>query len=60
MELDRARAFIEKHHRAVMATYHPDGSLQLTPVAVGLDASGRAIISTRETAYKTRNLRRDP
>ena len=25
-----------------------------------LDADGRAIISSRETAYKVRNLRRDP
>jgi PPOX class probable F420-dependent enzyme len=29
-------------------------------VSVGVDATGRAIVSTRETAYKTRNLRRDP
>ncbi len=60
MELDKARAFIKTNHRAVMATYRQDGSLQLSPVAVGLDTAGRAIISTRETAYKTRNLRRDP
>jgi PPOX class probable F420-dependent enzyme len=34
--------------------------LQMSPVTVGLDAAGRAISSSRETAYKVRNLRRDP
>jgi PPOX class probable F420-dependent enzyme len=29
-------------------------------VAVGVDADGRAVISTRETAVKAKNLRRDP
>jgi len=29
-------------------------------VTVGLDSAGRAIISSRETAYKVNNLRRDP
>ena len=32
----------------------------MSPVTVGLDAAGRAIISSRETAYKVRNLRRQP
>ncbi|HEY8473969.1 MAG TPA: PPOX class F420-dependent oxidoreductase [Natronosporangium sp.] len=60
MDLDAARDFLRKHHRAVMATHHPSGRLQLTPVTVGIDAAGRAIVSTRETARKTRNLARDP
>ena len=60
MDLDRARTFIQENHRAVMATYRNDGRPQLSPVGVGLDSEGRAIVSTRETAYKTRNLRRDP
>jgi PPOX class probable F420-dependent enzyme len=29
-------------------------------VLVAVDAEGRAVVSTRETAYKVRNLRRDP
>jgi PPOX class probable F420-dependent enzyme len=29
-------------------------------VLVNVDGEGRAIISSRETAYKARNLRRDP
>lgn len=60
MELDRARDFLRTNHRAVLGTYHPSGRMQLTPVLVGMDEAGRAIVSTRETAYKTRNLARDP
>ena len=37
-----------------------DGRLQMSPVIVGLDAPGRAIIASRETTYKVRHLRRDP
>jgi PPOX class probable F420-dependent enzyme len=60
--MDRATAqqFLTTHHRAVLATWRRDGRPQLSPVSVGIDAAGRAIVSTRETAYKTRNLRRDP
>jgi PPOX class probable F420-dependent enzyme len=32
----------------------------MSPVTVGLDAAGRAIISSTETTYKVRNLHRDP
>ena len=32
----------------------------MSPVTCGLDDAGRVIISTRETAVKTRNLRRNP
>ncbi|MGD8751190.1 MAG: PPOX class F420-dependent oxidoreductase [Anaerolineales bacterium] len=60
MDIDKARAFIKDNHRAVMMTCRRSGGPQLTPVAVGLDGEGRAIVSTRETAYKVHNLRRDP
>jgi PPOX class probable F420-dependent enzyme len=32
----------------------------MSPVTVGLDGAGRAIIASAETTYKVRNLRRDP
>jgi PPOX class probable F420-dependent enzyme len=32
----------------------------MSPVTVGLDAAGRALIASRETTYTVRNLRRDP
>lgn len=60
MDLEQARDFMRRHHRGVLATRRPDGGIQQSPVLVNIDGGGRAIISTRETAYKTRNLRRDP
>jgi PPOX class probable F420-dependent enzyme len=60
MDLDEARAFLRDHHRGVLATRRRDGAPQLSPVLVGLDGEGRATVSTRETAMKTLNARRDP
>ncbi len=60
MDLATAQQFLTAHHRAVLATRRRDGRPQLSPVSVGIDDAGRAIVSSRETAYKTRNLRRDP
>jgi len=60
MDLDRAREFLAHNHRAVLLTRHPDGRPQLSPVLVGVDEAGRMVISTRETAAKTHNVRRDP
>lgn len=59
-DIERAREFLRKHHWAVLATRRKNGQLQMSPVTVGLDGQGRAIISSRETAYKVNNLRRDP
>jgi len=56
---DRAREFLRSHHRAVLATRRADGMPQLSPVLAAIDAQGRALISSREAAIKTRNLRRD-
>jgi len=60
MDINQARDFLKTHHRAVLATYRQDGQLQMSPVLVGVDEAGWVIISTRETAYKTRNMRRNP
>ena len=60
MQLERAREFMRAHHRAVLATRRSDGLPQLSPVAVGVADDGRVVISTRETAMKTRNLAKDP
>lgn len=60
MDLDLARDFLRAHHRAVLATTRADGRPQLSPVLCAVDDAGRVIVSTRETAVKTRNLRRDP
>ena len=60
MDIDQARGFLREHHRAVLATRLAGGGIQQSPVLVNVDGQGRAIISSRETAYKVRNLRRDP
>jgi PPOX class probable F420-dependent enzyme len=60
MDLEQARKFIRTQHRAVMATRRKDGSPQLSPVACAIDGDGKVVVSTRETAMKAKNLRRDP
>ena len=60
MQLERAREFMRVNHRAVLATRRSDGLPQLSPVTVGVGGDGRVLISTRETAMKTKNLARDP
>ncbi|MBA2768916.1 MAG: PPOX class F420-dependent oxidoreductase [Sporichthyaceae bacterium] len=55
-----AQDFLRSHHHAVLATFRSDGRPQLSPVGAVVDAEGRVVISTRETAIKARNLRRDP
>jgi PPOX class probable F420-dependent enzyme len=60
VELDRARQFIRANHRAVLATRRSDGSPQLSPVTCTVDDDGNVTVSTRETAMKTKNLRREP
>jgi PPOX class probable F420-dependent enzyme len=60
IEIDHAKRFLTNHHWGILATRRKNGSLQMSPVTVGLDSAGRAVISSRETAYKVNNLRRDP
>jgi PPOX class probable F420-dependent enzyme len=60
VQLDDARSFIREHSHALLATTRADGTPQMSPVLIGLDAAGNAVVSTRETAAKVRNLRRDP
>ena len=59
MDLDEAREFVRGHHRAVLATMRKDGTPQLSPVTPGVDDAGAIVVSTRETAAKTKNVRRD-
>jgi PPOX class probable F420-dependent enzyme len=60
MDADDARQFIRDNHRSVLATFRGDGRPQLSPVGAVIDDDGCVVISSRETAMKTRNLRRDP
>ena len=60
MDIDPAKEFLKRNHWGVLATRRKDDQLQMSPITVGLDSQGHAIISSRETAYKVNNLRRDP
>jgi PPOX class probable F420-dependent enzyme len=60
VQTDRAKEFLKNHHHGVLATRRKNGDLQMSPVTCGLDIESRAVISSRETAYKVNNLRRDP
>lgn len=60
MDLDEARAVIAEQHHAVLATLRKDGTPQMSPVVATVDDQGRVVVSSRETAFKVRNLRRDP
>jgi PPOX class probable F420-dependent enzyme len=60
MELAQAQDFLRRHHRGVLATRRRSGAPQLSPVMTAVDGEGRVMISTRETAIKTKNVRRDP
>jgi PPOX class probable F420-dependent enzyme len=57
MEPRDALEFVKQHHRAVLATTRRDGKPQLSLVAAGVDGD-TVVVSTRETANKTKNLRR--
>lgn len=58
--VEKVQQFVAANHRAVLVTYRSDGRLQTSPVTVGVDGEGRVVISSRETAAKVMNLRRDP
>jgi PPOX class probable F420-dependent enzyme len=60
MDAEQAREFIRANHHAVLATVRRDQRPQLSPIACVVDAEGFVVISSRETAMKVKNLRRDP
>ena len=60
MDINAALDYVRTQHHAVLAAIKGDGTPQLSPVTVGVDDDGHVLISTRQTAYKTRNIRRDP
>lgn len=57
---EAAREFVANNHRAVLITHRASDGLQTSPVMIDVDGDGHVVISSRETAYKVRNLRRDP
>lgn len=60
MDIPEALDFVRANSHAVLTTTRRDGSPQMSPVTVGVDDAGRVVVSTRQTAAKTKNLKRDP
>ncbi|HET7357753.1 MAG TPA: PPOX class F420-dependent oxidoreductase [Nocardioidaceae bacterium] len=60
MDIEKAREFVRRNHRSVLTTRTPEGGIQQSPVLVSADDQGHLVVSSRETAYKTKNVRRDP
>jgi PPOX class probable F420-dependent enzyme len=60
MDVSEALDFVRQHHRGVLATRRADGRPQLSVIVAAVDDADRVVISTREPAMKTRNIRRDP
>ena len=59
MDIEAAVRFVAENHRAVLATRRRDDTPQLSPVAIATDDQGKLVVSSRETAIKVKNLRRD-
>jgi PPOX class probable F420-dependent enzyme len=60
MAHEAALEFLRRHHRGVLATYRKDGQVQMSPVVASVDDQSRVVISTRQGAMKTLNVRRNP
>jgi PPOX class probable F420-dependent enzyme len=60
MDIDEALQFIRANHHGVIATTRKDGRPAMSPIACDVDADGRVVVSTRETAMKAKHIARDP
>ncbi|HEY0641325.1 MAG TPA: PPOX class F420-dependent oxidoreductase [Pseudonocardiaceae bacterium] len=60
VDRDELLEFLRPRHRALLITTRADGRPQCSPVACGVDAQGRIVVSTYPSRAKARNLRRDP
>ena len=58
--LEELLDFVRPRHRAILATTRSDGSPQLSPNTMGVDDSGRLVISTYPQRAKVHNIRRNP
>lgn len=59
MDAADALEVLQSQHRCVLATTRTDGHPQLSPVGAAA-LGGKVLISSREPAYKVRNIRRHP
>jgi PPOX class probable F420-dependent enzyme len=54
-----ALEYVARNHHAVLAVLRRNGTPAMSPVVAGL-VDGEVVISSRETAYKVKSLRRNP
>ena len=61
-DVDRAalEEFLRPRHHAVLCTVRSDGTMQMSPVTMGLGQDGSVLISSYPERAKVRNLRRRP
>lgn len=59
VDLDGLLDFCRPRHHAILLTHRADGSVQASPVTVGVD-DGRLVVSTYPERAKAQNVRRDP
>jgi PPOX class probable F420-dependent enzyme len=52
--------FLRPRHKGTLVTHRRDGSLQMSPVACGVDDAGRIVVSTYPRRAKAVNIRRAP
>ena len=60
MDRDQALEFIRANSHCVLATTRRDGRPQLSPVDITVNGAGQVVLSSRQTAMKVKNLRREP
>ncbi len=60
MDVTEALEFVTANHHGVIATTRSDGRTAMSPIACAVDADGRVVVSTRETAMKAKHVAREP
>ncbi|MEE8607097.1 MAG: pyridoxamine 5'-phosphate oxidase family protein [Nitrospiraceae bacterium] len=60
MDITEAKEFLKDKKHGVLVARKKDGSLQMTLVSPVIGANGDLIITSRETTYKVKNIKRNP
>ncbi len=60
MDIAEAKEFLKGKQHGVLVARKKDGSLQMTLVSPVIGANGDLIITSRETTYKVKNIKRKP
>jgi PPOX class probable F420-dependent enzyme len=58
VEISEALEFVTANFHGVIATTRADGHTAMSPIACTVDADGKVVVSTRETAMKTKHVER--